>query len=79
MEPNLVRSDDFEAFFDARRTALLDNITNVMGKQVVVGDTEELDEDPQQYELVREDSLTSSDEVLQPQAWDVANFMAQTR
>ncbi len=59
--PKHVWSDDFEAFFDARRAALLDNITKVMGKQVVFDDTEELDEDPQQYELVQEDSLTSSD------------------
>jgi hypothetical protein len=35
IDPDLLRSDDFDAFFDARRDALLGRIGEVMGKQLV--------------------------------------------
>ncbi|MYK61931.1 MAG: DUF262 domain-containing protein [Chloroflexi bacterium] len=61
VEPRHIWSDNFEAFFDSRRDALLDNITKVMGKQVVADEGEGLDEDPARYELVLKDSMSSSD------------------
>ena len=62
VEPPHAWSDNFDAFFDSRRRALLDNISEVMGKQIAADEVGGLDEDPAWYELVQEDSLKSSDE-----------------
>jgi hypothetical protein len=35
IDPGLLRTDDFKAFFDTRRTSLLNIISDAMGKQAV--------------------------------------------
>lgn len=40
IEPTLLRTDDFEAFYSARKRALLTVIENVMGKPGIVQDTQ---------------------------------------
>ena len=57
--PELMWSDDFPGYFSARQSALLDQIRAVMGKQIASDNIEELDEAPEEYELVQEDSLAS--------------------
>ena len=61
IDPTHVRSDDFDRYFNARQSALLDTIRIVMGKQIASDVIEELDEAPAEYELVQEDSLVSGD------------------
>jgi len=41
IEPQTVRQDDFEAFFESRRQALLQRIQTVMGKTLLLGDSED--------------------------------------
>lgn len=44
-EPNLLATDDFEAFFDARKAALLTSISDAMGKVILVD--EPTDDEPE--------------------------------
>ena len=57
IDPTHLWSDDFDRFFNARQTALLNAIRMVMGKQIATDFSEESDDEPAEYELVREDSL----------------------
>ena len=41
IEPQTVRQDDFEAFFESRRQALLQRIQTVMGKTLLLGESED--------------------------------------
>lgn len=53
IDPVLLRADDFDAFYTARRTALLDMIEKAMGKQALrdgVGHAEDYDDDEIQEE-----------------------------
>lgn len=59
IDPKHMRSEDFDQYFSARQSALLNKIQTVMGKQIVSGEIEEPDEAPTEYELVQEDSLAS--------------------
>ena len=61
IDPVLLSSDDFDQYYYARRSALLDAIRVVMGKQIASDNIEEPDEVPAEYELVQEDSLVSED------------------
>ena len=61
IEPVHLRADDFDRYFAARQSALLDAIRTAMGKQIVSDDAEEADELPVEYELVQQDSLVSED------------------
>ena len=61
IEPVHLRADDFDRYFAARQSALLDAIRTAMGKQIVSDDAEEADELPAEYELVQQDSLVSED------------------
>ena len=58
IESDHLWSDDFDAYFEARRSALLDKIGAVMGKSIA-DRIEESDEAPTEYELVHQDSLAS--------------------
>lgn len=58
IDPGHLWSNDFNAYFDARRSALLYKIGVVMGKSIADG-IEEPDEAPTEYELVHQDSLAS--------------------
>lgn len=62
--PEHVWVDDFDQFFAARESALLDAIRTVMGKQIASNAIDEPDEAPAQYELVQEDSRISEDVTL---------------
>jgi len=44
IDPALLRSDDFEEFYVARRTALVSAIEQAMGKQVMVGGAPEAED-----------------------------------
>ena len=61
VNPEHLRSDDFDHYFSNRQSALLDTIKMVMGKQIASDVIEEPDEAPTEYELVQEDSLVSGD------------------
>ena len=61
IEPAHLRSDDFDGFFAARRSALLGAIREAMGKQIAYDAVEEGVEPPADYEVVRQDSMTSDD------------------
>ena len=61
IDPADVWSDDFDRHFRARQSALLDAIRMVMGKPIGLGDAEEPDDAPAEFELVQEDSLVSED------------------
>jgi hypothetical protein len=54
IEPQTVREDDFEAFFEARRQALLERIQTVMGKTLLLGESEE--EEPMPTAFQEEDA-----------------------
>ncbi len=54
IDPNTLRYDDFEGFFEARRHALLDRIGRVMGKHLVGEPV--TTEDPMSYEDLEADS-----------------------
>jgi hypothetical protein len=54
IEPQTVRQDDFEAFFEARRQALLERIQTVMGKTLLLGESEE--EEPMPTAFQEEDA-----------------------
>jgi len=41
IEPQTLRQDDFEAFFESRRQALLQRIQTVMGKTLLLGESED--------------------------------------
>ena len=58
IDPRHLWSNDFDAYFIARKTALLDKIRTVMGKPIFDG-IEEPDDAPAEYELVQQDSLAS--------------------
>ena len=64
VDPAGLRADDFEGFFAARRSALLDAIRAAMGKQTASDAAEEADDAPSDYELVHDDSLVSEDLAL---------------
>ena len=55
IDPDHLRADDFDGFFNARRSAFLRTIESVMGKQIS-DDIEELDDTPAEYERVQEDA-----------------------
>ena len=57
IDPKHLRADDFDRFFNARRSAFLRTIESVMGKPIS-DDIEELDETPAEYELVQQDALS---------------------
>ena len=59
IEPAHLRSDDFGEYFNSRQSMLLDRIRTVMGKQIASDEIEDLDEVPEEYELVQEDSQVS--------------------
>ena len=59
IDPGHMLSDDFHEYFSARRSALLDRIRTVMGKQIASDDIEDPDEAPLEYELVQENSLVT--------------------
>ena len=61
IDPASLHTDDFDGFFAARRTALLDAIRGAMGKQPAPAAIDEADEAPVHYELVHGDSLVSED------------------
>lgn len=61
VDPGRLHADDFDGFFSARRSALLDAIRGAMGKQPAPGATDEAAEAPAHYELVHGDSLVSED------------------
>lgn len=62
VEPAGLRADDFDRFFVARRSALLEAVRAAMGKQTAPDAVhDEPDEAPAQYELVQSDSLVSED------------------
>ena len=61
IDPTDLWSDDFDQYFNARQSALLNTIRTVMGKQIASDVIEEPDEMPGEYELVQEDSLTTGD------------------
>ena len=61
IEPAHLRSDDFDGFFAARQSALLGAIREAMGKQIAYDAVEEGVEPPADYEVVRQDSMTSDD------------------
>ena len=52
-----VWANDFDRYFKARRSALLDAIRTAMGKPIGSDAIEEADDVPAEYELVQEDSL----------------------
>ena len=58
IDPRHLWSDDFDTYFNARESALLDKIGAVMGKPISDG-IEEPDDAPAEYELVQQDSLAS--------------------
>ena len=60
IDPDHLRSDDFDQYFSFRQSALLARVRTVMGKQIASDNIDEPDEAPKDYELVREDSLVSS-------------------
>ena len=61
IEPAHVWSDDFDRYFNARQSALLDAIRMAMGKPIGSDIVEEADDVPADYELVQEDSLLAED------------------
>lgn len=64
VDPDLLRSDNFEGFFEARQRALLDRIGKAMGKRVITGTDipDEGEEPPVDYETIDEESQTIVDE-----------------
>ncbi len=61
IDPSHIWSDDFNQYFDARRSALLDTIRAAMGKQIASDEIEEPDEAPEAYEPVQEYGSESGD------------------
>ena len=61
IDPAHLWADDFDQFFEARQSTLLEAIRTVMGKQIASDLIEEPDEAPTEYELVQEDSLVAED------------------
>lgn len=61
IDPEGLWSNDFESSFEARQAALLDKIRSAMGKPIAVDDVDEPESNPDEYELVQEDSLASDD------------------
>ena len=59
IDPRHLWSDHFDAYFNTRRSALLDKIGAAMGKPISDG-IEEHDDAPSDYELVQQDSLVLS-------------------
>ena len=57
IDPEHLRADDFDRFFNARRSAFLRTIESVMGKPIS-DDIEEIDETPAEYELIQQDALS---------------------
>lgn len=57
IDPEIMRSDDFNRYFSARKSALLNRIRAVMGKPIAAGDIEAPEDTPAEYELAQEDSL----------------------
>ena len=57
IDPEHLWTDDFEAFFNTRRNAILRTIEAAMGKPITE-DFEEPEEAPTEYELILKDSLT---------------------
>ena len=64
VDPVLLRSDEFDGFFEARQRALLARIGKAMGKSVVMDmDTSDEDEEaPVDYEMIDDESQTIIDE-----------------
>ena len=54
IDPEHLWADDFDRFFNARRSTFLRAIESVMGKQIS-DDIEDLDDTPAEYERVQED------------------------
>ena len=57
INPTHLWSDDFDKFFNARQTALLNAIREAMGKQIATDLGDESDDAPTEYELVQENIL----------------------
>lgn len=63
IDPELLRKDDFDGFFEARRQALLERIKQAMGKDAVRDIDDEGEEPPaDDYEVIDEESQTIVDE-----------------
>ena len=61
IDPTYLRTDDFDGFFAARRSALLGTIREAMGKPIASDMAEEGEEPAADYEVVQQDSMISDD------------------
>ena len=62
IDPDRLRNDDFDGFFEARRQALITRIERATGKSVVMDIPDEGEEPPAEYEMIDDESQTIVDE-----------------
>ena len=61
IDPAYLETDDFDGFFAARQSALLDTIRAAMGKAIASDLAEEGEEPIADYEVIQQDSMISDD------------------